>query len=232
MKKIEIFKDGQDTGYISDNNQHWWFDPSNPNSFELFDLDGFYDDFYFREDHVNINQVENYVFYIKEFYKNITNKELKSVFECGAGAGWFTKKFLDTGINDIYSIEGSISGYNKCLLRGISDSIIHRFDLRNSINLNRKFDISICTEVAEHIETPFSSQLIKTLTDHSDIVWFSFEPPDTNNSHYHHCNEQPEKFWVNLFDFFGYGSIRIPMDIYVKVGFRGSHIFYKKELYE
>lgn len=229
MKKIEIFKNGEDSGYIK-NNQNWWFDSSHPDSFELFDLDGFYSEKYFISDHVNENQVNNFYNSITEIYKKITGNDLKSVFEAGAGGGWFTKKLIDKGV-DIIAIEGSKSGYEKSLHKGISPENIKHHDLRKPINMHKKFDICCCTEVAEHIETPFSSQLILTLITHSDLVWFSFEPPGTNDAHYHHCNEQPEKFWKNIFDFYGYSMIRIPNHISDNFSSRGTHIFYNRKNY-
>jgi hypothetical protein len=229
MKIIKIFDENeQDTGYLG-NNQKWWFDSSHPDSFELFDLDSFYSEVYFRNDHVNSNVVSNYVKFIKQYYKHLTNKDLISVFEAGCAGGWFTKEFIDNGI-DITAIEGAKCGYDASIKRGVPlETIIHH-DLRHEIQLNKKFDIACCTEVAEHIETPFSAQLVKTLTSHSDLVWFSFEEPDTNLAHYHHCNEQPAKFWINIFDFYNYGCLELPHEVIYECGYRAKFIFYNKSI--
>ena len=45
MKRIDIFEK-DDLGYLG-NNQRWWFDENHPDSFEIFDLDGFYPQEYF-----------------------------------------------------------------------------------------------------------------------------------------------------------------------------------------
>lgn len=229
MRKKNIFENGVDKGYLKDN-QSWWFDLNHPDSFEIFDLDGFYSETYFDKDHVPQNIVDNYFNSIKTYYNQFSNKDIKSVLEVGSAGGWFTKKFIDNSI-DIIAIEGSKCGYDSSLKKNINPSILIRHDLRREINLNRKFDIAICTEVAEHIEIPFSSQLVKTLITHSDLVWFSFEEPGTNEAHYHHCNEQPEKFWVNLFDFYDFGYKKIPKNIVDSVSHRGTHIFYNKQVY-
>jgi len=229
MKHVEIFDEkGQDNGWIG-NNQFWWFDINYKDSFELFDLDSFYSETYFSNDHVGDNAIKNYVSYVKEYYKHLTGKELSSVFEAGCAGGWFTKEFIKNDI-DIIAIEGSKCGYDASLSKGIPSNRIIRHDLRREIQLNRKFDIACCTEVAEHVETPFSSQLIKTLTDHSDIIWFSFEEPGTNMAHYHHPNEQPAKFWINLFDFYGYKCLQIPDSVAITYDWRGRYIFYNKNL--
>jgi hypothetical protein len=229
MKKIEIFnKDGYDTGWIG-NNQRWWFDETHPDSFEIFDLDSFYSDVYFKNDHVSATAVDNYLYYIKQYYKQITGNNLHSLLEAGCAGGWFTKKFIESGI-DIVALEGSKCGIEASLNRGIPSNLIIHHDLRKEIKLDRKFDIACCTEVAEHIEPPFSSQLVKTLTDHSDIIWFSFEEPGTNSAHYHHCNEQPAKFWINLFDFYGYGCLEVPTEVNLKCEWRAKYIFYNKNV--
>lgn len=230
MKKIEIFKNGKDNGWIG-TNQNWWFDPKFVDSFEIFDIDSFYSDHYFNKDHVSINVVDNYVKYVKEYFNMITGKELTNVFEAGCGGGWFTKGFLDSGI-DIFAIEGSTCGYQATLKRGVDLNKILHHDLRKELKLNKVFDICCCTEVAEHIETPFSSQLINNLISHSDIIWFSFEEPGTNEAHYHHCNEQPAKYWINLFNFFGFDYIIIPTEIRENVAHRGTHIFYNKNKFK
>ena len=145
MKKVDIFKNGVDCGYLG-NNQKWWFDENFENSFELFDLDGFYSEDYFKNDHVRAETVNNYVFYVKHFYKKLLNKDLESVFEAGAGGGWFTKKFMLENV-EVFSLEGSKCGYDACLKRGIPESVIHMHDLRKPFNMHRKFDIVCCTEV-------------------------------------------------------------------------------------
>jgi SAM-dependent methyltransferase len=226
MKRIDIFEK-DDLGYLG-NNQRWWFDENHPDSFELFDLDGFYPQEYFEMSHgMTDKDIDNYFFHVCRIYELLTSKKLSSVFEAGCGGGWFTKKFAENGM-DIVALEGSKAGFEMTTNSISPNATIKRHDLRRPISLGRKFNICLCTEVAEHIEPPFSSQLISTLTEHSDIVWFSFETLDTNEAHYHHCNEQPEKFWVNLFDFYGYSPIKIPADVGEAVAFRGSHVFYKR----
>lgn len=219
-------------GHIGDN-QKWWFDSSHPDSFDLFDLDSLYNADYFGNDHVSSSTINNYVSIVKAVYESIMRKtinynpQLKSVLEVGAGGGWFTKEFLDSNIS-ITAIEGTRCGYEAMLKRGIPKEVIIRHDLRKDLHLEEKFDIVCCTEVAEHIETPFSSQLVKTIIDHSDLVWFSFEGPGPG-AHYHHSNEQPEKFWINIFDFYDYGVVRVSSAMSNACENRGTHVFFNRK---
>lgn len=211
----------------------WWLDEKVENSFEYFDLNGFYNQDYFNHDHVEDVIANNYVLYVSHYYKTISGKDLKSVLEIGSAGGWFTKKFMDYGF-DIFGVEGSQCGYDSCLKKGIPESQILKHDIRNPLKLNKKYDIVCCTEVAEHIEIPFSGTLIKTLVDNSDMVWFSSVPPGLlglPHPTYDHCNEQPDKFWINLFDFFNYGYLKLSDEVYNNTQLRGRYVFYNRDVY-
>jgi hypothetical protein len=224
-KKVRIFDNGQDRGYLG-NNQTWWFDPAFDDSFTIFDLNSFYPGDYFAEDHVNSESVERCTGYMLDYCSNILGRRVASILELGAGGGWFTREFMKRGI-DFIAVEGTHAGIKRALENGIPGDGLIQHDLRLRLNLQRRFDLVVCTEMAEHIEPPFSSQLVTNIIEHTDLVWFSFEPPSTNESHYHHCNEQPEKFWRNLFAFYGFDIIRLPENIVDEVlANRGGYIFY------
>jgi hypothetical protein len=221
--KVVVYKDGVDKSYLGDN-QRWWFDPSFPHSFSIFDLDTFYEDTYFAKDHVGPKTVKAYVDHVLEFGHRLLGRPVKSILEAGCGGGWFTVEFLRRGL-DVLALEGTHSGYAKTVGRGVEKSRVMRHDLRLPFSLGRRFDIALCTEVAEHIECPFSSQLISGLVNHSELIWFSFEEPGSNSASYHHCNEQPEQFWINLFRFYGYRMYRLPPEVIAAVEMRGRMIF-------
>ena len=225
---VRVYQEGTDVGYLR-NEQRWWFNHSFEHSFTIFDLDSFYQEDYFREDHVDSQVVTNYVEAVLTYGRMLLGRNVRSVLEIGAGGGWFARGFLDQGIT-VLAVEGSRAGVNKARQRGVPEHAVMRHDLRQPLDLDRKFDMVLCTEVAEHIECPFSSQLIANLTRHSDVIWFSFESPGTNEAHYHHCNEQPEKFWRNLFRFYGFDMIRIPKEVQHAVALRGRHLFFSERI--
>lgn len=222
--RIDVFdKGGEDRGYIG-TNQRWWSDPDFPHAFAIFDLNGFYSDPYFGTDHVRRETVTAYADYVLAYGQQFLDRPVASILECGAAAGWFSEEFIRRGI-DLIAVEGTHAGHARLAQRIPAERAIQH-DLRRRLDLQREFDVVLCTEVAEHIEPPFSSQLVENLVRHAPLVWFSFEPPGTNEAHYHHCNEQPLAFWVNLFAFYGYAALELPGEVTAAVQDRGRVVFY------
>jgi hypothetical protein len=221
--KIRVYEDGQERGWLG-GNQRWWFDPAFPHSFSIFDLDSLYDNNYFRVDHVGQDVVKQYVDYVLAFGEKLLGRPVVSILEAGCAGGWFTEELFRRNI-DVTAVEGTRVGYDKTIARGVPASRVIRHDLRLPLALGRQFDMALCTEVAEHIECPFSSQLVQNLVNHSQLVWFSFEEPGTNDAHYHHSNEQPAPFWINLFRFYGYRTWRLPDEVTRATEMRGRMIF-------
>ena len=232
-KSVSLLQEnGEYNGWVKKTTSVWWLDEEVEHSFTFYNLDTFYNDDYFMNDHVREEVVKNYVDYVSYFFEKITKRKLKSVLEMGTAGGWFTKKFQDQGY-EIFGLEGSSCGIEATLDKGVSADNLLKHDFRLPLNLNKKFDIVCCTEVAEHLEIPFAGTLIKTLVDHSDLIWFSSAPPYVLQmpSSYHHPNEQPDIFWINLFDFFNYDYVKLSDEIYSDTNLRGRYIFYNKNVY-
>ena len=225
---VTIYDGKKDQGWLGDN-QRWWFDPGFEHSFCYFDLDGFYEDTYYEADHVPPHVVESYVTHVLEYGQMVLGRPVRTILELGCASGFFTECFFKKGL-DIIAVEGTNAGYRRTLARGVPTERVFQHDLRLPLNLNRSFDMVVCTEVAEHIECPLSGILVANIVNHARVAWFSFEEPSTNDAHYHHCNEQPEKFWVNLFGFYGFNPIRLPEEVTQKVQGRGDFVFYGREL--
>lgn len=228
MKHIEVYKDGEDNGWL--HKQNFWFDPSHEHGFAITNLDSIYPEKYFEADHVKPETIDNYARLITHFFHGIANRDLERIIEFGTGGGWFGKKFASIGV-EIWGLEGAKAGHDKSKNTAAYDNLfIH--DFRKPFSITFKKDFALCTEVAEHIEPPFSSVLVKSLCDASDLVWFSSEEPNTNPAHIHHPNEMPDIFWINLFEFYGYGCYRLPQWVLDQTEGRGKFIFYNKKVYE
>lgn len=59
-KKVKIYKNNENSGWLG-NNQNWWVDPNFKHSFEIFDIDYFYEENYFSKVKVDQKAVDNFV---------------------------------------------------------------------------------------------------------------------------------------------------------------------------
>ena len=122
-----------------------------------------------------------------------------SVLDVGCGLGTFLKVFIDSGIKDVAGIEGEWLDYTKLL---IDKKYVQVIDLEKPFSLERKFDIAVCLEVAEHLSESSAEQFIYSLTSHSDVIIFSAAVPEQGGQN--HINEQWIEYWEVLFHKHGY----------------------------
>jgi hypothetical protein len=201
---LNIWKDGEDFGYLNFGND-WWTDPKCPLSFKYFEIDPLYAESYYESpSHPNTAASRNLYGYMQECFTALFNREFQSVLELGTGGGEITREFARAGL-DYMAVEGTSAGVGKLRSRGIPPERIVVQDLRRLPPLARRFDLVMCTEVVEHIEPFFASRIAETCIHHADVIWFS--AADRNRkAHVHHANEQDIEAWDNLFAFLGYSA--------------------------
>jgi len=153
--------------------------------------------------------------YDKRFFKNtfklegpsarsavniiIKHIQPKTVIDIGCGSGIYLKEFLLAGI-EILGYDGSLAALEGSL---VGDKIkLH--DLTKPLVLNKKFDLCLCIEVAEHLPEKCSDILIKTIINLSDIIIFTAATPGQGPKSIGHINEQPHEYWVKKFAAFGF----------------------------
>jgi SAM-dependent methyltransferase len=122
-----------------------------------------------------------------------------SVLDVGCGLGHFLMAFIDSGISDVTGIEGEWLDKSKLV---IDENVVQIKDLEKPFHLERKFDIALCLEVAEHLSENAAEQLIASLTAHSDVIIFSAAIPEQGGQN--HINEQWINYWELLFNKRGY----------------------------
>ncbi|MNG06715.1 hypothetical protein D3C84_899730 [compost metagenome] len=82
-------------------------------------------------------------------------------------------------------------------------------DLTKSLQLNKKFDLAISLEVAEHLPESAANIIVETLTNHSDCILFSAAVPGQGGQY--HINEQWPEYWHQKFkskDYLAYDVLR------------------------
>lgn len=127
-----------------------------------------------------------------------------SVIDLGCGAGEFLSVFKKNGVKDILGIEGEWINLDTLLIP--KNSFIKK-DLQNEVTLNRKFDLAISLEVAEHLKQESSETFVKSLANLSDIIVFSAGIPFQRGLG--HINEKWITYWVDLFKERGFIAVDI-----------------------
>jgi SAM-dependent methyltransferase len=122
-----------------------------------------------------------------------------SVLDVGCGVGGWLTVFMAHGISDCLGIDGA---YVDRSLLWIDDSKFLVADLAGHVRLQRRFDLVISLEVAEHLPPASAEMFIDNLTRHGDIIFFSAAVPGQGGTH--HVNEQWPEFWQERFQARGY----------------------------
>jgi len=126
---------------------------------------------------------------------------------CGLGTWLLVAKQL--GIDDLTGIDGYHLDKSKLV---IGDEKVILMDLETPFDLQKKFDLIICLEVAEHISPQSAEQFVDVLVRHSDTIMFSAAVPFQGGQN--HLNEQWPDWWQEKFEkrgFLTYDFLRIEL---------------------
>ena len=121
--------------------------------------------------------------------------QVKSVVDFGCGVGGWLSYFLR--LNPSGSVFGLDTGKPDKKQLQISEKDYKRVDLSKAVNLNRKFDLCMSLEVAEHIPSECAENFVDNLCRHADIILFSAAIPGQGGIG--HINEQLLSYWVEKF---------------------------------
>lgn len=127
----------------------------------------------------------------------------ESVIDIGCGVGYWLKVWQDLGVQDIRGVEGP---YVTADMLKVDKQFVSFQDLKEPLNINRRFGLAMSLEVAEHLPSSHARQFIEQLTSLSDIVLFSAAIPGQEGTY--HINEQQPEYWAAYFKEFGY----VPVD--------------------
>jgi len=130
---------------------------------------------------------------------------IHSAVDFGCGAGTWLSVLKNLGVGEIRGYDGVWA--EKKLL--ISRENFTAVDLdKGTIQIERKYDLAISLEVAEHLPESSARNFIKTLTDSSDIVLFSAAIPFQGGTN--HINERWQSYWRDIFDMYGFVGTDFP----------------------
>ncbi|MGD2087936.1 MAG: class I SAM-dependent methyltransferase [Candidatus Aminicenantes bacterium] len=115
-----------------------------------------------------------------------------SVLDIGCGCGLYIEELHRLG-KEVLGCDASIDAINMAA----KEFTVFYCNVTEPLILNRKFDLVICIEVAEHIRKKYSRQLVKNCTCYGDTVVFTAAPKGQGGVG--HINEQPYRFWIRLF---------------------------------
>jgi len=125
-----------------------------------------------------------------------------SVVDVGCGIGAWVGVLDELGIKDYLGIDGP---WMRSERLSFDRSRFLEADVAEGIVLDRRFDLVLCLEVAEHIDADSAHQFIENLTSLGPVVLFSAAVPHQGGCG--HVNEQWPEYWVNRFDARGFEVI-------------------------
>lgn len=125
--------------------------------------------------------------------------DFKTVLDVGCGDGRWLKQCSALGVEAFIGVDGPWTDGRRLL---ISADKIKIHDLANRFDLNRRFDLAISVEVAEHVAPEHSEQFIANLVAHSDCVLFGAAIPYQGG--FRHINERWQSSWAEIFERQGY----------------------------
>lgn len=131
-----------------------------------------------------------------------TLPQVQSAVDVGCGVGTWLSVLKDRGITDIQGIDGEWVETNMLV---IPPESFLKADLAKPLQIERRFDLAISLEVAEHLPPECAEDFVATLVRMSDFVLFSAAIPHQGGRN--HLNEQWQEFWAELFARHGYQAI-------------------------
>ncbi len=127
-----------------------------------------------------------------------------SMIEIGCGNAHWSQVAIQAGIEDCCVVDGPWNNAENLL---VDKKMFVAADLAKPLRLPKRFDLSVCLEVAEHIEPTSSEVLVQSLADASDIILFGAAIPYQGG--HGHINEQWPSWWKSRFERIGYRAYDI-----------------------
>ena len=95
--------------------------------------------------------------------------QFQNVVDVGCGIGNWLSVFVEKGISDVVGVDGSY--VDRQMLR-IESRCFVEHDLTLPLHLERRFELAMCMEVAEHLPEASANTLVESLVGLSDQILF------------------------------------------------------------
>jgi hypothetical protein len=141
--------------------------------------------------------------------------EPKSVIDVGCGLGDWLSVFKECNVADILGVDGNY--VNREMLKIPQDRFMPH-DLKQPLRLERKYDLVMSLEVAEHLPVECAPIFVESLTRLGSIVLFSAAIPFQGGVN--HINEQWPNYWADLFGVYHF----VPIDCLREDLWNNDHI--------
>jgi SAM-dependent methyltransferase len=160
---------------------------------ERYDYSEFYDHTYLTTTSTSAHEIVSAVW---------TLIQPSSVVDIGCGVGLFLSAFAAKGVKDLCGIDGEWVKAQD--LRIPQEAFIVR-DLRQPVRLNRRFELAVCLEVAEHLPAAAAPVIVESLAELAPVILFSAAVPQQGG--FGHLNEQWPEYWTDLFARHGFVAV-------------------------
>ena len=128
--------------------------------------------------------------------------QFQNVVDVGCGIGNWLSVFVEKGISDVVGVDGSY--VDRQMLR-IESRCFVEHDLTLPLHLERRFELAMCMEVAEHLPEASANTLVESLVGLSDQILFSAAIPGQPGTG--HINPQWQSYWIGKFEALGYRCV-------------------------
>lgn len=153
------------------------------------DLQSLYGDaFYANQVSGSVRSAQHFLQHLFRYYRP------SSMVDFGAGVGAWLAVARSLGVAEVAAIDGEwVKSQNK-----VDPALPYYYvNLEQPIRLNKRFDLAMSVEVAEHLNSDRAASFVEDLTLASDVVLFGAAMKDQGGTN--HINEQDQTYWIRLF---------------------------------
>ena len=151
-----------------------------------------YNDNFYLDNRTRIKSAEEFLSHLFKYYKP------KSLVDVGCGRGAWLKVAQNLGVNNLLGIDGKWNK-EKLILKNTKKSKVKFIykNLNHFFKAEKKYDLAICLEVAEHLNSSSAVNLVKSIINLSNTIVFG--AAYNMQGGVMHINEREHSYWGKLF---------------------------------